>query len=706
MGIEQLAIFWVRFLAACFLIIGTLYVVSGMLDRSLSGESASVRWSAIIVTGLWISSAGFHALMVTGLFNIYSLALTIACLIGGIRFKGYTFSKMITGVQNDFNILKQFIFSQNGFLRKIFLGILGIGVSLVAARVCLLPPLSWDALTYHVVKADMWVQTGKIRLMDAPGGWSYYRDYPGGAESLQSLSILPFHSNFPVGLVDLALWISLIPALFLLGRCIGLSRESSFIGSIFCMFLPVTAFSVGSCYVDLTLTLVLIFGLSFASLFCLNFKILYLILCFMALGIAGGIKYFAYAPMLGIAAVLSLQTKLAGRINLRTSLAFLTAFGIMLIPIVPWFVYNLLGDNHSLFPFSVNFAGYHTEANNPMISWYFDRPKIVAYDLKKEAGAIFRLFIWPWWPSHGRKLPNWGIMGLFSLCIFPVTFVSIIKRNLGIAMLMGTLMITVLITYFSPGFSIIRLLWAEGNSRFLYGVVLPATIATPLMFRGVTLERYLDFLLFVSCVHLALGGYMYWQSFEIPYLALGGALLTIGSASIVFSIINKRNIQGILVSMAIFLFCFTGIYLARDHIRAESLEKSYFFHDFPRYWVDAIPHIDDDHFPRRIAMTSGPYQNGDNWFMCLFMGKTLKNSLYYVPVSTSGKVLDFTASGFDVRDINYESWLKRLKKNRITEVMSFLPESLEVLWMVQHPENFRKVTGNERYGLFHFMDIH
>lgn len=253
MEIAQLMIFWSKCLVACFLVFGMFFVASGIVDRFLGKDVLSARWSATIVVGLWIATIGFHLLAATGILRFWVVMVAVACMVGMVRFSGYSFRTLINAMRHDELVLKNFLLLETNPLQKCLLIILAMGVLLVAGRGAILPPLSWDALTYHAVKAGMWAQSGQIRLMEAPGGWSHYRMFPGGGETLQALSMLPFHSDLLVCLVDFVEWLCLIPALFLLGRCVGLERKSSFIGGLFCLFLPCVVFSVGSCYVDLIL---------------------------------------------------------------------------------------------------------------------------------------------------------------------------------------------------------------------------------------------------------------------------------------------------------------------------------------------------------------------------------------------------------------------------------------------------------------------
>jgi hypothetical protein len=73
----------------------------------------------------------------------------------------------------------------------------------------------------------------------------------------------------------------------------------------------------------------------------------------------------------------------------------------------------------------------------------------------------------------------------------------------------------------------------------------------------------------------------------------------------------------------------------------------------------------------------------------MFMGCLLQNRLVYVPVTEDGRIGHFPRGYSKSVQGDYTSWLQRLKQNKVTHVMSFLPRSLEVSWMRSHPESFQ-----------------
>ena len=139
--------------------------------------------------------------------------------------------------------------------------------------------------------------------------------------------------------------------------------------------------------------------------------------------------------------------------------------------------------------------------------------------------------------------------------------------------------------------------------------------------------------------------------------------------------------------------------LLRAKYRNELFVQDFALHAVPKYWTIAIPFVDDPNVSRRIAITSGPDQNMDNWFAAPFMGRALQNEVVYEPVSIDGRLVPLGTEEF-VRTASFDAWQQRLHRRRITDVISFRPRSMELGWMEAHPELFEKQCGGVDWGLY------
>jgi hypothetical protein len=152
-----------------------------------------------------------------------------------------------------------------------------------------------------------------------------------------------------------------------------------------------------------------------------------------------------------------------------------------------------------------------------------------------------------------------------------------------------------------------------------------------------------------------------------------------------------------------------GLLLLRD-LRAESrgtlMLSDFALHDVPRYWVNAALSLDDPAQTRRIAVTSGPWQNADNWFAASFLGQALQNDVLYVSPLRDGTIPHFGLGDLNyriARDADADAWIARLRARHITHVVSFSPAALELGWMRVRSGQFRQLHGDSNWGVFEFQ---
>ena len=121
-------------------------------------------------------------------------------------------------------------------------------------------------------------------------------------------------------------------------------------------------------------------------------------------------------------------------------------------------------------------------------------------------------------------------------------------------------------------------------------------------------------------------------------------------------------------------------------------------HAVPRYWRDAL--LSGEAGPITLAVTAGPMQAANNWFTYFFFGRRFQNRLIYVPPTRSGRVVHFGPNQTLQSVGDQQAWTQRLHAQGVHAVLSFLPRSVESVWMDQSPEQFKKLAGDEEWGLY------
>jgi hypothetical protein len=139
-------------------------------------------------------------------------------------------------------------------------------------------------------------------------------------------------------------------------------------------------------------------------------------------------------------------------------------------------------------------------------------------------------------------------------------------------------------------------------------------------------------------------------------------------------------------------------------LRFELFRREFLIHPIHPYWLEAAAIVDPPERAHRIAVTSGPWQDLDNWVVYPFLGRAFQNHVLYVPVSGNGAVHHFGLAPLNdeyARTADLVRWEARLREQGFTEVMSFRPPSIELPWMESHPARFRRLAGETGdWGLF------
>lgn len=702
-------VFFLQCLTALFLALTTLYVSYQISVAVLRDDSSSLQWCGAIVTGMWLVSVSFHLLASIGVFTIVAMLVLAALGLAICRFLGSPFSELAERIARDARALKSSYMSC-ATIERIALLVCVISLTLVLARTLLLPPLAWDTLTYHGVKAAIWVQTGWYHLFDAPGGWASYRLLPGGSEVFQAMSLAPFHSDILMGTCDVAYLLSLALTLFALGRSIGLSSGGALIFAAFGSTCPAVWFLVGAGYSDLLVTLTILLAALFLARYIETDSIGHLLFGAAALGLAGGVKYSTYLVLLITLVFIAPMFLYRSGASLRTAGLFLVCMLLVAAPSVPWLLYNVGYTGYPLSAADIKVFGVNLAANLPECQWNSERACVQgAYKLQSELEALYHAVVFPrsLVPvlGLGKEFipPSIGLAHLLPILALPFGAIRLARRNALIAILFGAMAVGVLGFFYLPSFSFVRLGgWSYSNARFL----LPAyyimiLVSFPVIPEGKSPFRIVRTLLLVAAVIVVNWEWIeFCFAVEHMYIVGMAALIAITALLAIWSgrFLNSRWRWAPLI--VLFLAFMSAVAVSRDRIRFEAAKNTYFFHKLPVYWVGAAEKLDRYPSSYSIAVTSGPDQNGVNWFMYMFMGSRLQNKLSYQPISADGRIVHFSKDYDQRAHGDYEAWRKRLEASKTSHVMSFFPQSIEIGWMRAHPESFQQMWGDHRVGLF------
>src|SRR5205823_4086844 len=122
-------------------------------------------------------------------------------------------------------------------------------------------------LSYHGVKAGMWVQYAGALHMAAPGPWAHYAMLWGGGEVFTAWAMLPFHSDLLAMAVDSVEWLALGLALVALARELSIREPYSSAVAGAALAVPSVRVLVGSGYVELCQLMMAVSSIALAARF-------------------------------------------------------------------------------------------------------------------------------------------------------------------------------------------------------------------------------------------------------------------------------------------------------------------------------------------------------------------------------------------------------------------------------------------------------
>jgi hypothetical protein len=683
------------------LLFGEAFVSSYVVSLRLLGRAPTLlRWVGIVVCAALLSSVVFHLLAAVGAFQLLWATICLSGLtVAILTSSGHGVRRWLT---RDARFLRrlQRLWSRSPY-RWIVFAFFAASLPIVV-RPLLLPPLGWDSLTYHAVKAAMWVQNGGKLPMNGPGTWSYYANMWAGGEVFTSWAMLPFHSDLLAMAVDVAEWLALGLALVALARELGIREPYASAAAGFALAIPTLRISIGSGYVEAALLMLAVSALALAVRFLERGSLGALYLSVGASGVAAGIK-FPFLPLgLLIVAIcvlraITLRASAAARMAHVTAAALL--FGLVLAP-WPWSVYRETG--HPFSPLPVELFGTRLGEPTPEVQWYIDRPD--SAELGESELTMLRHALLEERMGPG---PTTMVAVVVSLVAWPLL---LRRRPLGL-LLVGSTIAATWAEYQAPGLSVVRRYFASSGVRFLLPALLPSVILSVAFCRAYPRlgRAYLLFLV---------AGTFFQTLLYLPHgLSAPGmhALLVLLLALSIIAAVARwiarlRRPIGLRLGafVALLTVALLGLRALRDEMRIDLFRREYSIHPINPYWGEAAAMVDPPEQAHRIAVTSGPWQDLDNWVVYPFLGRELQNEVLYVPTGRDDTLHHFgggTLNDEYVRTADLASWERRLRDHAVTEVMSFRPASIELGWMESHPTVFRRLAGETgEWGLFAVLD--
>jgi hypothetical protein len=687
--------------AAAWLVVGTAVAAYVLACRVQPGMRTTERAVAIAISGIWLATLGFHLLATFQLFTLPAALVGCGALAALALWRDPLALRKLGRELRAWRRLARA--ARRGPERLWVLGLAACALPVVL-RPWLAPPLGWDALTYHAVKAALWVQgRGELQLR-APGPWSSHGSRWAGASVLTSWSMLPFESDLLATGAEVLAWALLGLALLALGRALGVREPVASAAAGFVLALPTVRLLIGAGYAEPFTCLCFAAGCLFAVRFARTGRVGFALLAFASLGLTLGMKLTflrSSAVLLLVVAVSLMRRRAAGVAVWQRLLLCAMAFGLVL---APWAIRSTLETGLPFSPLPIKIFGVALGAAPPELIWYMDRPALRAAGLAGEARTLATLFLDF---GRGREVPT--VLALLPLLLVPLGVVYGGRARGTALLLLVPSMLADVFTYAGNDIAVVRLRYPETTSRFLLAMLMLAVVTSTLWtMRWPRLGRvYANALRAGSVLLLLLYAAVGWATLG----ALAAALLLTVAALGALGWHALRRYQAtprFVLRAVLALGLLVALTEARARLRYPLLRAEFALHPHPTFWVASAEQLDDPAHPRTIAMTGGPQQDEDRWFAYAFLGQRLQNRLLYVTPLADGTVGHFGHAEINrrfVRDVDAAAWLKRLRTAGVSHVVSFDPPSVELEIMQANPRFFRRVSspGLKAFGVFELL---
>jgi len=559
-----------------------------------------------------------------------------------------------------------------------------------------MPPLGWDALTYHFIKAGRWVQFGAMYTEKAPDAWAYYEYFPAGGDIFWAWCMLPFHGDSFTGPAGSLQWLTVLVAAYALGRQCLLPPLYALWASILIGFSPSSMNFITAGYIEnvglacfLSATAFTVYGIRTRGV-----QQSAAVMTFIACGLMCGLK-ISFAPVSVLLALAGTFVLIfSSRNKLRAVVSLIGSIALSCLPCW-WYLRAYLHTGNPAYPLPLRIPGIVTLPGNAELVelMYGANPKAPPAGSWEHYLTFMHEFFFRFVGyEHLNLTPLAPVVIFLSLCGLAWARQSNRTRiDRVITALLFLLAAVIFIPLLAPGMSNYRYEWPESMGRFfLPGYSLLILLAV--QGRG---QRIIRILLGVCTAVTLVQAFPLGMSFVDSY-ALGLGLAASIPVLLVARLVAARRLSrwSLALPVALAVAC---LGLIRDKYRYayyHEVPKNYDMHRLVWTMVPSYmwEYLDQPKRPLRIATTAGFYLRGHNWLRAPLMGRNLQNHIQYVPVTTDGSIFDYyflEKGGRKPASLgDFDAWYGRLRELEIDYVTCAGPFSFELEWMAHRPDLF------------------
>ncbi|MDX1997397.1 MAG: hypothetical protein SF066_06730 [Thermoanaerobaculia bacterium] len=657
--------------------------LSWSLASRLVARSAgpALRLAAALVVGFFTATAVIGLLGTAGLFRL-GVLLPLLGALAVAAWRRWPAPPLSADLQAGLRRARELARRPAGWLLA---GTL-LWLAIAWLRGTIGPPMGWDGLTYHLLKAGRLVQTGGFVFEQAPDAWEYYEYFPVGGSLLWAWPLVLFGNTVLVTSFATLQWGAALLGLYATARELEAPPEAAATAAVAVVGMPTVLGWLSSAYVD-NLTLAYF---ALGSLFlvrCLRSAPREALLAAAAFGLMAGVRVTAL-PLLGLALVLIAHEVWRVRRRLVWMAMLVATIG------APSYLRAWVEQGSPLYPLPfLSHPGSRmlaeTLTSRPISGWL--RTPAAAHADASLLYAPEPVYGWFLNPGPGLALlPVAALVGLFALG----------RRERRIAAFLAITSLLMIGSLWSEAMEIYRTgVWSHTSGRFaLPGIAALAIFAAQ---SGAGLAGRVAQRLVAAAAALALVWAMPrgWSSVEfgglLALLALAG---TTALGLVLF--VRRQPLRlprlaagalGLAAALALAAQLQTAARYALFAEADDAVLPYFQSHPLTGAYVGQWPlwQALDDGVPRRIATVAGWDGSGHNNYRFPLLGSRLQNTVVYVPITDDGSIVHALDEHAAADRLSFAAWRDRLVAAEIDVVASLPPwTSLEHTWMLRHPELF------------------
>ena len=673
--------------------------------RWLPSAPTSVRWCAAAILGYWTLVAAFFALASLSLFRVgVAVPLWVASAVA-LHLTGGHGRNGIEALRGDWcRVVAGWHEWRRTRYGVALVAVCGTVLGLRFVRSLLAPPLTWDALTYHLLKAGRWVQAGGFVPERAPDAWGYYEYFQPFGDYLWAWAMLPVHGDLLIGPAGVLVWATCLLGTYTLARTLGAPGAVSVAATLFVAFNPAVFNYLTTAHVENVLLAAFVLGAVFVARAFEHRDGVDAVLAAAALGMVAGVK-FNGAPVAVVGmALVGLAVVRRGRdIHPRRRAAILAACTLAFALGIQPYLRAWSETGSPVYPFQVAIGGETLWSGNPELA------SVMARDDKQPHGPLFQaLFV----PREfdlivGREQflnpgPTMLLVALSGLAGVIVAFRR--RRTVPIAVLLLAASAITIAGIAGNDVAALRTVWVNVLGRFLLIPLVAAAIFTALLPARVSVPLLLGCTALGVPLTIPLG----WGPSDRIAFADPRMVAVLGTAMFVacavwYARAQRFTLAGrvrpvapyVAIALVVCPLSWGAVREVRETYRHAYFRDAADVRLYDPHWL-AYPETAGyplwQQFDRlagvSIAVSAGWHEYGHNWFRYPLLGSRLQNRVVYVPITRDGTVVDYRDETALVAGIDYDAWLRRLVAGRVDYVVLLYPDPPEAAWVRAHPDVF------------------